>query len=192
MSSKKAALEKARGPTKNPDLHYPQVKSGLMQAARAIGFLVAFISLSCLLDVTVPTSTLAQTVSSTLDAKGWTVFTASSDTKKIYVSNSTGSDLTGVIGDPTHPYKTIAKGVSLLRSGYPDWLLLKKGDTWTDQAFEPRLGDNFNYAGRSATEPMIISSYDPSNPSVPDPDTGGARPLIKTANGQKGIFFIGG
>jgi hypothetical protein len=95
------------------------------------------------------------------DANGWTVFTPSADTHKIYVSNSTGSDATGD-GTFAHPYQTIAKGESLLRDGYPDWLLLKAGDTWTGEAF------NFVQAsGRSAAEPMLISSYG-----------SGARPVV--------------
>src|SRR5450830_1516621 len=86
---------------------------------------------------------------------GWTVFTASSDTQLVYVSSTAGNDSTGVIGDPTHPYQTIAKGVSLLRNGYPDWLLLKKGDSWTESNY-------ILVSGRSASEPMVISSYDPA------------------------------
>src|SRR5262249_37437944 len=79
------------------------------------------------------------------------------------------------------PVKTLYKGASLLRSGYPDWLLLKKGDTWTDQALETAPGDNFGRGGRSSTEPMLVASYGT-----------GARPLIKTVNGYNAIQFQGG
>jgi hypothetical protein len=95
---------------------------------------------------------------------GWTTFTPSTDTHIIYVSNSTGNDRTGVVGDINHPYKTIAAGKARLRNGKPDWLLLKKGDTWRDESF-----DFIPASGRSSSELMLISSYGR-----------GARPLIKT------------
>src|SRR6516164_7270867 len=145
----KAALEK------NACSHYWHAVCELMAISRPAAFLAALISLSCLLGVATPTSTWAQTASGLpLDANGWTVFTPSSDTHIIYVSDSTGNDSTGVIGDSTHPYKTLAQGVSLLRNGYPDWLLLKKGDIWTNQSLS-----NLYVSGRSATEPMLFSSY---------------------------------
>jgi len=98
-----------------------------------------------------------------LDANGWTVFTPSADTRTIYVSNSAGNDVNDGLSTST-PVKTIARGLSLIRSGYPDWLLLKKGDTWTNETFS-----YLAVSGRSAAEPMLISSYG-----------AGARPLIKT------------
>src|SRR6516164_3717349 len=156
----KAALEK------NACSHYWHAVCELMAISRPAAFLAALISLSCLLGVATPTSTWAQTASGLpLDANGWTIFTPSSDTRIIYVSDSTGNDSTGVIGDSTHPYKTLAQGMSLLRNGYPDWLLLKKGDTWTNQALS-----NINVSGRSATEPMLFSSYGT-----------GAQPLIQVS-----------
>lgn len=74
-----------------------------------------------------------------------------------------GSDTNNGLSEST-PVKTITKGKSLMRNSYPDWILLKKGDTWTDEAF-----GQFCYSGRSKTEPMLISAYG-----------AGARPLIKT------------
>ena len=48
-----------------------------------------------------------------------------------------------------------------MREGYPDHLLLKRGDTWT-------LTDKLNpVSGRSASEPVLISAYGT-----------GARPII--------------
>jgi hypothetical protein len=139
--------------------------------------LCAFFSLSCAIAFAPPTQ--AQTPPH-LDASGWTVFIPSADTHVIYVSNSTGRD-TNTGRSASAPVKTISKGVSLLRSGYPDWLLLKKGDTWTNESIETAPGDNFGKGGKSAVQPMLISSYGT-----------GPRPLIKTANGKPGIFFIGG
>jgi len=113
-----------------------------------------------------------------LDAGGWSIFTPSVDTRTIYVSSSTGSDSSNGLSEST-PVRTIAKGKSLLRNGYPDWLLLKKGDTWKDQGFGLVC-----LSGRSATEPMLFSSYGT-----------GARPLIEvnplSSTGSEG-FYTGG
>ena len=95
---------------------------------------------------------------------GWTVITPSSDTKTIYISSSSGNDSNTCLVQAS-PCKTIAKGVSLLRSGFPDWLLLKKGDTWTNEAF-----GTISKNGRSATEPMLIGAYG-----------SGARPKIEAS-----------
>src|SRR5262249_36996943 len=103
------------------------------------------------------------------------------DTFIIYVSSSTGDDIRGVPNDPTHPYKTIAKGLSMLGNSHPDWLLLKKGDTWTDEQF----GSPFSHSGRSASEPLLLSSYGT-----------GARPLLKVSSTNNtnlvGIGTFGG
>ena len=53
-------------------------------------------------------------------------------------------------GEPSEPSLqalTLARGYALLRTGYPDWLLLKAGDTWT-KAF----GAKWEKSGRSSTE----------------------------------------
>lgn len=115
-------------------------------------------------------------LAATSNSSGWTVFTPSADTQIIYVSSSAGNDRTGVVGDIKHPYKTLAAGRARLRNGKPDWLLLKKGDTWTDEHF-----GYIGLSGRSPIEPIVFGSYDPSQPGVVDPAiVGGSRPLIKT------------
>lgn len=94
---------------------------------------------------------------------GWTVFSASPDTAVIYVSSSSGNDNNNGT-DPTLAKATISAGKALLRSGKPDWLLLKCGDTFGTLNSGP--GQNFGQfgggsvsGGRSASEPMVISSY---------------------------------
>jgi hypothetical protein len=102
------------------------------------------------------------------DATGWTTITPSVDSTFTYVSNSTGNDTTGD-GTQGNPYQTIAKGVAILNAktnNMPHWLLFKCGDTWTDQ----QLGQ-LKRSGRSATEPLVITSYGT-----------GARPLLKAAS----------
>jgi hypothetical protein len=96
-------------------------------------------------------------------ATGYTSFTASGDSRIVYVSQSGGNDANDGLSTGA-PLKTLAAGLALLRSGFPDWLLLKKGDTWTDEKFGyPGLT-----GGRSATEPMVFGAYGT-----------GAKPLVQ-------------
>src|ERR1700730_9225235 len=108
-------------------------------------------------------TTSTSTAVSTSGPNGPTDFTPSADTRKIYVSDSTGNDNNDGL-TPETAVKTIKKGESLVRNGSSDWLLLKSGDTWTNQSF----GD-LKFAGRSATNPIVISSYG-----------SGPAPLVKT------------
>ncbi len=96
--------------------------------------------------------------------QGWTSFTASPDTLKVHVSSSSGNDSNP--GTELFPKKTLAAAYASMRDGFPDWMLLKRGDTWTNES----LG-LWDKSGRSASEPMLIGTY--------GPDTT-ARPLIKT------------
>lgn len=117
------------------------------------------------------------------DANGWTIFTPSTDTRIMYVSSSSGNDTTaqyysaadtniganafkpsGII----KPYRTIAAAYANVRTNYPDWILLKKGDTWYAKLPGAKQG-------RSLTEPMLYGAY--------GPDTS-ARPLLKTGSNQ--------
>ena len=162
-------------------------------------------SLSGLLGVAAPTLAQAQTTSTAphLDSNGWTVFTptpitsgtcaagTANGTCIFYVSDSDGNDCNdglSAVANPrgcgAGPLKTISAGYKKLYTlnGKPTWLLLKKGDTFSDQNFtnDPTTAAVSMHYGRSADQPMVLSSYDPANPTVPNPGTGGARPLIKT------------
>lgn len=91
-------------------------------------------------------------LSVSLDAKGWTDVAPSKDTRIIYVSSSKGKDSnTGL--NSSKPVKSLEYAMSLLRSGRPDWLLLKAGDVWYSNF------KSWTASGRSAQEPMVISSY---------------------------------
>ena len=91
---------------------------------------------------------------------GWTSFTASPDTRKVYVSPS-GNDANSGLS-PAQAKRTVAAGIALLRDGYPDWLLLERGGTWNES-----LGQWIR-AGRSETEPMLVGTYgsDPARPRL--------------------------
>ncbi|MHC5210634.1 MAG: hypothetical protein ACYTG2_07945 [Planctomycetota bacterium] len=107
-------------------------------------------------------------------AEGWTEFSPSPDTRTIYVSSSTGDDANGGFSEDAAK-RTIAAGKALLRHGFPDWLLLRRGDVW-----EESLGQ-WKMSGRSPTEPMLVATYG-------DDDT---RPLLRTGT-RGGIWTHGG
>ena len=116
------------------------------------------------------------TASKTVSPDGWTVVQPSADTRIVYVSNSGGSDSNSGLSEES-PVKTIARGISLVRPGMPDWMLLKRGDTWTNE----NLGYWNRQGGRSDDEPMLISYYgDPNSP----------RPLLRTG-GESGAKVDG-
>lgn len=99
-----------------------------------------------------------------LDEYGWTIITPSSDSRIIYVSYSQGDDNNDGLS-PSSPKKTIESANELMRDGYPDHMLLKRGDTWPDFGGLGRWK-----SGRSASEPIVMSYYGDS----------GERPVIKT------------
>ena len=100
------------------------------------------------------------------DSNGWSILTPSADSRLIYVSTS-GNDSTAqtytpsspAIGDafnPTssiQPYATLDAALAQARAGYPDYILLKRGDTWTHDAVIHLK------AGRSATERSVLGYY---------------------------------
>jgi len=96
---------------------------------------------------------------------GWTVFTPSSDTRIVYVSSSNGSDSKDGLS-PSMAVKTVAKGLSLIRTGHPRLAPIQKGRT---SGLTKKMGSGIK-SGRSAQEPMVISSYDPAPPRGCRPD----------------------
>ncbi len=88
------------------------------------------------------------------DASGFTTLTPSSDTRTIYVSSSTGNDAKDGLA-PDTAVKTVERGKSLLRDGYPDWLLFNRGDVWQG---DDNLGQ-WTISGRSPSERMVIGAY---------------------------------
>ena len=63
--------------------------------------------------------------------RGWTEISTSADSRLVFVSSSSGSDTNSGL-DELSPVKTIAKAFSIVRDGYPDHVLLKRGDTFTE------------------------------------------------------------
>jgi hypothetical protein len=100
---------------------------------------------------------------------GWSVFKASTDTRVVYVSASEGDDQNSGLSVEL-PVRSLGAAYERMRAGFPDWMLLKRGDTWVTPFPEWRKG------GRQELEPMIVGSYGL-----------GARPRIQTASA--GGFF---
>ena len=63
------------------------------------------------------------------DEYGWTVLEPSADSRIVYVSSSEGDDNNDGLSEAT-PKETIAAGDALIRDGFPDHLLLKRGDVF--------------------------------------------------------------
>lgn len=83
---------------------------------------------------------------------GWTSFTASADSLVVYVSSSAGNDANSGLS-PASPKATLAAGAALLRDGFPDWLLLRCGDSWHE------VFKDWPRSGRSETELSRLGSY---------------------------------
>lgn len=121
------------------------------------------------------------------DEEGWSIFKPSSDSRIIYVSASEGDDASGAVygvtspligpdpQDPigaVKPFATIDTALAAARDNFPDWVLLKRGDTWQ---IDSRLSAR---AGRSESERFLLGSYGKST----------ERPLIRTGM-TSGIRF---
>ncbi|HET6247955.1 MAG TPA: right-handed parallel beta-helix repeat-containing protein [Tepidisphaeraceae bacterium] len=118
-----------------------------------------------------------------LNSAGWTQVTPSADSRIIYVSSSTGSDAnTGL--SPDSPVATIAKGYSLLRNDEPDWLLFKRGDTFTGSF------SYFDDSGRSPQEPMVVSNYGDSTLPLPVIDAG-ANTAFRAGTANHDLYVMG-
>jgi hypothetical protein len=102
-----------------------------------------------------------------VDDDGWTVLKPAADSRLIYVSASEGDDETArphtprdpaVGDDPTNPagplkaFKTIGKAMAAARDRMPDWVLLRRGDTWRDVSLKTR-------DGRAPAEPSVVCAW---------------------------------
>jgi len=109
------------------------------------------------------------------DESGWSIITPSEDSRLIYVSSSLGDDETAEfyaprdiadVEDPglIKPFKTIEAANANTRDGYPDWILLHRGEVW-------EVHDNIQLkTGRSVSERSVVTSY----------GLGSQRPVIKS------------
>lgn len=96
--------------------------------------------------------------------EGWTDLSPAPESRVIYVSSSIGNDSNDGRTEAT-AVKSLTRGLALIRSGQPDWLLFKRGDTFTGNF------GRFEYRGMSPDKPLVIGAYG-----------SGARPRIITGN----------
>ena len=87
----------------------------------------------------------------------WTDITPGADTQRVYVSSSMGDDAEDCLSEAT-ACQSLQRGEAVLRDGFPDWLLLRRGDTW-DESFSEGWSFGWEKSGRSADEPMVVWSY---------------------------------
>lgn len=103
----------------------------------------------------------------------WSEAVPSPDTRYVYVSSSEGSDSSSGLS-VDHPVRSLGRAMSLMRDGYPDRLLLKRGDVWYESF------GGWTLSGRSESEPMIIGAYG----SASD------RPHLRLTN-ERAMYLIG-
>ncbi|MBW2465132.1 MAG: hypothetical protein JRH11_26015, partial [Deltaproteobacteria bacterium] len=87
---------------------------------------------------------------------GWTTFDLAADSRLIYVSADGDDGNDGL--SPETAVATPRRGAELVRDGFPDFLLFRRGDTWRSSLSSDRIARRFK-SGRSATERLVISSY---------------------------------
>ncbi len=86
------------------------------------------------------------------EENGWTTYDPSPNSRIIYVSSSEGDDNNNGFSSDK-PVKTISKAYNLMRDGFADWMLLKRGDFWNEAL------TSWQKEGTNSKERMIISSY---------------------------------
>lgn len=103
-----------------------------------------------------------------INSEGWTHIPAliQSSSRIVYVSSTSGDDRTAIsynsdafpdMLNPSSPraYATLSAAEAQMRNGYPDIMLLKRGDTWNTN------WSTWDKSGESATTPMVIAAYGP-------------------------------
>ncbi|MEM7622989.1 MAG: right-handed parallel beta-helix repeat-containing protein [Planctomycetota bacterium] len=108
---------------------------------------------------------------------GWTDLTPPSDAVVLYVATN-GTNSNDGLSEET-PILTLAEGLRRLRDGYPDHLLLRRGDTFNDS-----LG-SWSKSGRSKTEKMVVGAYGDLSKPRPVINTGTSRPLSMIKNDRR-------
>lgn len=91
---------------------------------------------------------------------GFTPINPSADSRLIYVSNSEGNDSNDCLSEQ-QACRSLEKGVSKMRAGYPDHLYLKRGDRWRTEKLSKAP------SGRSSEEPAVIAYYGAQNAPRP-------------------------
>ncbi len=127
---------------------------------------------------------------------GFTLANPSNDTRIVYVSSSEGNDANSGLS-ALAPKRTLYAAHRALRSGSPDWMLLKRGDTFDGADYQQRLGRELGGSntegdytwyldGRSPSEPMVLASY---GTSTVRPIIIASSALTDPAPGRVGLYI---
>ncbi|MEM9069225.1 MAG: right-handed parallel beta-helix repeat-containing protein [Myxococcota bacterium] len=87
---------------------------------------------------------------------GWTTFDLAEDSRVVFVSAEGDDAADGLT--PETAVASVARGAELVRDGFPDFLLFRRGDTWRETLGADRRARRFK-SGRSPTERLVLGSY---------------------------------
>jgi len=129
------------------------------------------------------------------DESGWSIITPSDDSRLIYVSSSAGNDETAefyapgdvdVIDSPglIRPFKTIEAAHAQTRQGFPDWILLRRGDSWEVS------GPVHLKGGRSVDERSVFTSYG-QNPDRPVLYNSAGKDILRVWSEIRYVSIVG-
>lgn len=129
------------------------------------------------------------------DETGWSIITPSEDSRLIYVSSSIGDDETAefyaphdmeVIEAPgsIKPFKTIEAANASARQGFPDWILLRRGDSWEVS------GPIHLKGGRSVDERSVFTSYG-QNPERPELNKSESKDILRVWAEIRFVSIVG-
>lgn len=121
-------------------------------------------------------------LSVTRDSAGWTVVSAAADTRIIYVSSSGGNDANDGLSTSS-AVASLTRAKSLIRDGSADWMLLKRGDT-----FSGGFG-SWNKRGRSAQEPLYVGAYGVGERPLIDSGTTYGINTVSSSQGTNNLVF---
>jgi len=127
---------------------------------------------------------LRQKVTRKLSTNGFTEIRPSSDSRVIYVSSSSGNDSNSGLSQQ-RPKKTLAAATALIREGFPDHVLLRRGDMWKNECWLDLA------SGRSEAEPLVFAYYGNSG-ARPVHACSGGRPFFNRNQGRYRFVRIQG
>ncbi len=117
----------------------------------------------------------------------WTTFTPSGSTKFICVDPTLGNDANIAYDTQgaaeASPVETLVRAYALARDGFPDWILLKRGETFLIGDDVDKLGaaaaanNPFHKSGADADNYMLIGSYGVGDRPIIEAD-GSCSPIL--------------
>lgn len=144
-------------------------------SAGVVALITGAIAVNKLATTTPPPPAALTVVGNPMESPGWTTLAPSPDSRTVYwdPANESGAAADAGDGSLAHPKRSFAAAETLLRPGFPDWLVLTSDAT--------NLGDKITWSksGRSKTEPMVLTTL-----------AGRARGRLSWADWSKGTLQI--